>query len=229
MYFVYNIQNCIFENNNYYMIEHYDLSYPVYKRLREMILRKELKPGEKLLQEKLAAELGVSRTPLLKALQMLEYDYLVESIPRRGMYVKDYTVEEMIEIYEVREGIECIAIRLTTERINQTELKKLKAIWAPFIGQENIDEKAYRLADEKFHALLLEYSKNQILKKTYNRSVVAAVIIQMGLQRAPKETLIEHLEMIAAIEAGNAEKAELAMRNQLRKSKNKIAENFNKE
>ena len=211
------------------MIEHYDLSYPVYKRLREMILRKKLKPGEKLLQEKLAAELGVSRTPLLKALQMLEYDYLVESIPRRGMYVKDYTVEEMIEIYEVREGIECIAIRLTTERINQTELRKLKAIWAPFIGQENIDEKAYRLADEKFHALLLEYSKNQILKKTYNRSVVAAVIIQMGLQRAPKETLIEHLDMIAAIEAGNAEKAELAMRNQLRKSKNKIASNFNKE
>jgi DNA-binding GntR family transcriptional regulator len=211
------------------MIEHHDLSYPVYKKLKEMILRKKLKPGEKLLQDKLASELGVSRTPLLKALQMLEYDYLVESIPRRGMYVKDYTVEEMIEIYEVREGIESMAIRLTTERINQTELKKLKAIWAPFIGQENIDEKAYRLADEKFHALLLDCSKNQILKKTYNRSVVAAVIIQMGLQRPPKETLIEHLEMIAAIEEGNAEKAELAMRNQLRKSKNEIAVNFNKE
>ena len=77
MNFVYKIQNAIFVKN-FAMIEHSDLSLPVYEKLKEMILNYELKPGEKLLQEKLAKQLGVSRTPLLKAMQMLEYDFLVE-------------------------------------------------------------------------------------------------------------------------------------------------------
>ena len=99
------------------MIIHSDLSYPVYKKIREMILKNELKPGEKLLQEKLAEQLGVSRTPLLKALQMLEHELLVESIPRRGMYVKKLSVDEMNEIYEVREAFECMAVKLTIRKL----------------------------------------------------------------------------------------------------------------
>ena len=103
------------------MIQHSDLSIPVYEKLKEMILTNELKPGEKLLQEKLAVQLGVSRTPLLKAMQMLEFDFLVESIPRRGMFVKKLSVEDMREIYEVREGIESVAVSLVVNRIDENQ------------------------------------------------------------------------------------------------------------
>jgi DNA-binding GntR family transcriptional regulator len=207
------------------MIQHSDLSIPVYNKLKEMIIENELKPGEKLLQEKLAARLGVSRTPLLKALQMLEYDFLVESIPRRGMFVKKLSAEEMRDIYDVREGIETVAVRLVSERINEKQLRQLKNIWKPFVNNAHIDKEKYRKADDGFHALLLEFSANKMLQKLYTHSLLQARVEQIGLMRAPEETLPEHLSILNAIEAGNAELAEKELKNHLRKSKKLIGVN----
>ncbi|MEO0733057.1 MAG: GntR family transcriptional regulator, partial [Bacteroidota bacterium] len=68
-------------------MEHVELGERVYLAVKKMILDQELKPGQKLVQEKLAERLGVSRSPLLKALQRFEAELLVTSIPRRGMLV----------------------------------------------------------------------------------------------------------------------------------------------
>lgn len=211
------------------MIQHSDLSIPVYEKLKEMILANELKPGEKLLQEKLATRLGVSRTPLLKALQMLEYEFLVESIPRRGMFVKKLSIDEMRDIYEVREGIETVAVRLVSERITEKQLRRLKNIWKPFINKQEIDYEKYRKADDSFHALLLELSKNKILQKIYSHSLVQLRVEQMGLMRPPKQTLPEHLAILEAIEKSDAEQAVRELRNHLHKSKALIEENFKNE
>ena len=208
------------------MIQHSDLSIPVYNKLKEMILENELKPGEKLLQEKLAARLGVSRTPLLKALQMLEYDFLVESIPRRGMFVKKLSIEEMRDIYDVREGIETVAVRLVAERINEKQLRQLKNTWKPFENATPIHVEKYRKADDHFHALLLEFSGNKILQKIYSHSLVQLRVEQMGLMRTPEETISEHLAILNAIENGDAELAVQELRNHLQKSKALIQENF---
>ena len=209
------------------MIQHSDLSIPVYEKLKEMILTNELRPGEKLLQEKLAVQLGVSRTPLLKAMQMLEFDFLVESIPRRGMFVKKLSVEDMREIYEVREGIESVAVSLVVDRITKHQLAQLKEVWKPFTGQKPINREEYQKADERFHALLLEFSGNKILKKTYTSSLIQARIVQMGLMRPPEETLPEHLQLVQAIDERDRDKADKVLKNHLRKSKELIENNFN--
>lgn len=211
------------------MIQHSDLSIPVYNKLKEMILENELKPGEKLLQEKLAARLGVSRTPLLKALQMLEYDFLVESIPRRGMFVKKLTADEIRDIYDVREGIETVAIRLVAERRDEKQLRQLKTIWKPFSEGGPIDIEKYRKTDDRFHALLLEFSGNKILQKIYSHSLVQFRVQQMGLMRPPEETISEHLAILNAIEKGDAGLAMHELRNHLQKSKALIQKNFKPE
>lgn len=208
-------------------IEHSDLSVPVYEKIKEMILNNELQPGEKLLQEKLAAQLGVSRTPLMKALQMLEYDLLVESVPRRGMFVKQLKIQEMMEIYDVREGIESVAVRLVIERASDGQVNKLRKIWEPFIDVDQIDRTAYQKSDDKFHALLLEFSGNKILSKTYTNSLLQARVVQMGIMRSPEETLPEHLALTKAILERNFEKADKEIKNHLRKSKASIKKNFN--
>lgn len=210
------------------MIQHSDLSLPVYEELKQMILTNQLKPGEKLLQEKLAAQLGVSRTPLLKAMQMLEFDYLVESIPRRGMFVKKLTVHEMRDIYDVREGIETVAVRLVIERAGENQLKKLENIWNRFTGKKGINREQYQKADDEFHALLLEFSGNKILEKTYRNSFLQARIVQMGIMRAPEETLQEHLDLVAAIVKRDVDKADEVIKNHLRRSKALIETNFKK-
>ena len=225
--FVFKIQNTTFAPQFFsVMIQHSDLSLPVYEELKEMILTNQLKPGEKLLQEKLAMQLGVSRTPLLKAMQMLEFDYLVESVPRRGMFVKKLTLREMHDIYDVREGIETVAVRLVIERATQKQTSQLQNIWKPFVGQKKINTEKYQKADDKFHALLLEFSGNKILEKTYRNSFLQARIVQMGIMRPPAETLSEHLDLVNAITAGDTQKADDAIKKHLRRSKASIETNF---
>lgn len=93
----------------------YDLSQPIYLKLKEMISNGELKQGEKIAQEKIAEKLGVSRTPLMKALLALENEYLVESIPRRGIYLRSLD-QKNIDIYTCREAIEGMAARLLVDK-----------------------------------------------------------------------------------------------------------------
>jgi DNA-binding GntR family transcriptional regulator len=224
--FEFKIQSAIF-TKTFPMIQHKDISYLVYEKLKEMIHRNELKPGEKLLQEKLAASLGVSRTPLLKALQMLEYDFLVERIPRRGTYVKKLTLDEMQDIYDVREGIETVAVRSAVRRINKKQLQQLINIWKPFEKDSPIDADKYRKADDRFHALLLEFSGNRMLQKIYSHSMIQMRVEQMGLMRPPEETLKEHLAIIKAMEMRRADLAVKELKNHVQKSKMLIRKHFN--
>ncbi len=200
-------------------IEHSSLSKPIYNSLKTMILEKELKPGEKLVQEKLAAQLGVSRTPLMQALQMLENELLVESVPRRGMFVRNFSVDEMIDIYYCRESIECMAVRLVTLRADQKDIKALHQLFQPFLDIEGaIDAEKYQKVDEKFHNMLVKLSQNPVLKKMSKMSQILTLVHSLGLLRPPEETLMEHLQIIEAMENGNFQQAELRMKNHIKLS-----------
>ncbi|GAL66744.1 GntR family transcriptional regulator [Jejuia pallidilutea] len=202
------------------MIEHTDLSQPIYKRLKEMIRNGELKQGEKLVQEKIADQLGVSRTPLMKALLALENEYLVESIPRKGMYLRVLNYKEIIDIYVCREALEGMAARvLANNKDNISVVKKLKACFIPFVGQNKIDEQEYAEADEKFHSLLIKLTGNAPLDNIYFFSNIHDKVVGHGLIRPPDETLEEHFEIINAIASGNADEAEKLTRAHINKSK----------
>ncbi len=204
-------------------VKYYDLSYQVYQRIKEMILSNQFKPGEKLLQEKIAAELGVSRTPLHKAFQMLENEYLVESIPRRGMFVKKIDLKQIKDAFECREAIEGIAARRVATQIQAKDLKALKKIFEPFTAdRDNIDEEAYRKADREFHNLILHLSGNEILIKMDVTSNVLVRTYTQGLVRNPSETLDEHIGIIQAIELGDGDMAEKRIREHSRKSNREL-------
>lgn len=188
-----------------------------------MILSNQFKPGEKLLQEKIAAELGVSRTPLHKAFQMLENEYLVESIPRRGMFVKKIDLKQIKDAFECREAIEGIAARRVATQIQAKDLKALKKIFEPFTAdRDNIDEEAYRKADREFHNLILHLSGNEILIKMDVTSNVLVRTYTQGLVRNPSETLDEHIGIIQAIELGDGDMAEKRIREHSRKSNREL-------
>ena len=90
---------------------HENLDRKVYRELKSMIVDRKLKPGDKILQEKISQEFGVSRTPLMCALKKLEQEKLVQAIPRRGFYVRRFTKEEVLEAFELREILEGLAAR----------------------------------------------------------------------------------------------------------------------
>ena len=205
-------------------INHSDLSKPVYDKLKAMILSNELQSGQKIIQEKLASELGVSRTPLNKALQLLEFENLVESIPRRGVYVKEIDMNEMVEVFDCREGLEAVAARLAAGKQDPSIGIKLKKIFAPFITKkEKISSDKYRLADELFHYELINSSGNQLLRRLYRFDNMSDKIIHMGLVRPPEETLNEHLKIIEAICRNEPEIAANEAIKHIRKSRDLLA------
>ena len=201
-----------------FQIKYGDLSYPIYQKLKSMILSNELHPGQKILQEKIAKQLGVSRTPLLKALQMLEYEFLVESIPRRGIFVKEIDTQELIDAFECREALEGIAARRAAENADEETVKKLSEIFKPFENQKDIDIGQYEQADINFHDTLIKSSNNSILQKLELVGNFLLRTYTKGLVRSPEITLSEHLQIIGEIKAGNPESAEQLARNHLQKS-----------
>ncbi|WP_298532825.1 GntR family transcriptional regulator [uncultured Algibacter sp.] len=201
------------------MIEYQNLNEPVYLKVKEMIISGELKQGEKIVQEKIAEALGVSRTPLMRALLALENEYLVESIPRRGMFVRSLGQKEIFDIYVCREALEGMAARLLALSSDKTAVKELRDCFSCFLSQKEIDLQVYAKADEKFHSLLIKLTGNLPLDKIYFFGNIHEKVISRGLLRPPEETLGEHAKIIDAIEKGNADNAEKFAREHIEKSR----------
>ena len=96
----------------------------VYARLRDLIISNELRGGQKLVDRDLAETLGVSRTPVREALGRLAVMGLVEARSRRGYYVRQYTAEQMSDLYEFRKILEVNAARLAAQHASPAHLQE---------------------------------------------------------------------------------------------------------
>lgn len=210
-------------------IQHQDLSYEVYKRLKAMILAREFEPGHKLKQEHIAVMLGVSRMPLHKAFQMLENEMLVENLPRRGFYVTKIDNKQLIDAFECREALEGVAARRVAANTKKEDVAYLRSLFKPFIGKKNIDVKKYIEADQEFHNSILKMSGNQVLRRFEILSNITLRTYRGGLIRLPEDTLGEHLGIIDAIEKGDSELAENLIREHSKKTCKVLAKHLEKE
>jgi DNA-binding GntR family transcriptional regulator len=114
---------------------HENLDHQVYLIVRQMITDRKLVPGEKIPQERLAKELGISRTPLVNALKFLEKEKLVEAKPRRGFFVRAFTRDEAVSIFELREVLEGLAARRAAASLTEKKKKSCAASSASFLKQ----------------------------------------------------------------------------------------------
>lgn len=199
-------------------MEHIGLVDSIYLKIKQMIFNQELKPGQKLLQEKLSAELGVSRSPFLKALQRLEAEFLVENLPRRGMYVKVMSREEIIDTFQCRSVLEGLSARLAAKNISSSEVTELENLFVEFVDQDEIDQKEYAKSDRAFHKRLMDIGGNKIVKKLELINNIHLQAFQVGLLKPPKETLTDHFGIINALKAKNGRQAELLMREHIESS-----------
>ncbi len=184
-----------------------ELGIKAYEKVKALIKSKKLKPGQKIVQEKLAKELGISRTPLRSGLQMLEAESLIESIPRRGVIVKEFSDEEILEIYDCRIAMESMAVRLFTSRASQTQIDGLYNLFNPFIDLAIIPLDDYQKADSVFHDTLIKQCGNRFLFNLFQKGNLLNCIDLIGLIRHPEETINEHLSIINAINDRDADKA----------------------
>ena len=202
---------------------HENLDQKAYSIIKEMIIERKLLPGEKIPQEKLARELGISRTPLVNALKFLAQEKLVESIPRRGYFVRLFSKDEMAYIFELREVLEGLAARRAAAKITDSQIKKLNEFFGQFVAQTEIsDLKAYAQEDRQFHNFVIEVGAKEFLKSILQTTNIISFSYQVlsseGLIRPPDETIQEHLAVIKAIGNRDSEAAEKLMRQHFKKS-----------
>ena len=214
--------------------EHENLDQKAYEIVKNMITERQILPGEKIPQEKLAQELGISRTPLVSALKFLEHEKLVESKPRRGYFVRLFSKQEMVSIFELREVLEGLAAKRAAANITDREIEILKEFFKDFAESTNItDFRAYAREDRRFHNFITEIGAKEFLKsilQTYNFITASYQYLSSeGLVRPPNETIEEHLAVIKAIGTRDPEAAEELMRRHLNKTIAHLKQDIEKE
>lgn len=200
-------------------IQYNNLDGLVYNKVKEMILKKQLKPGEQIIQEELAKKLGVSRTPLRRALSQLAKEHLVKVMPRGGTYVKEFSKEEMVTIFEMREVLEGLACRRATQVVKKEQLEYFKNLYEK--AMESItdpDWRIYQRADVKFHFFVIETSGVKLLEDIVKTFHILSNSFTPGLIRPPKETFPEHMAIIDALARRDPDAAESLMREHLKKT-----------
>ena len=206
---------------------HENLDFKVYRELKSMIVDRKLKPGDKILQEKISREFGVSRTPLMCALKKLEQEKLVQAVPRRGFYVRRFTKEEVLEAFELREILEGLAARRAAHIISPAQAEKLRGFFKDADPSDSAHSiKRYAEEDRRFHQYLVELGGFDLLNdilENYNIITVSYRIdVMEGLVRHPRETLPEHHALIDAVASGKPDQAEKLARQHFNRSRQQL-------
>ena len=216
--------------NNNKLIESPNLRDRVYEILKRSIVFQEILPGEKIDEEAIAQQLGVSRTPIRETLCRLENEGIVKVVPRRGAFVVKHSREKITEILMVREVLEGFAARLAVDHLDGKSIEKMKLLFEDFSGT-NIRERSrdYTQADLEFHNLIITASHNNLLiniMNTLNDHVQMLRIQTVSHEGRMEQSLVEHFKIIQAMEQKDHSSAEYLMREHIRKMRESALSNF---
>jgi DNA-binding GntR family transcriptional regulator len=172
--------------------------------LLQRIVSGELKPGERLVETRIAHELGTSQAPVREALRDLELLHVVESEPFRGARVRGFGEAELIEVYPVRAVLEELAAKLATKRLNGDVSMLEREVEAMRAAAKQNDISALVQHDIAFHRLIVEAAGNEILEQCWKSLGVEGriTITLYGTDVEPSEAAELHVPLLEAIRSG---------------------------
>lgn len=197
--------------------------------LRNRVVEGEIPAASKLSEPELAKHYQVSRSTLRDALSRLEGCRLLERKPNVGYRVVSLSVEQLLEVFYLRESLEGMACRLAAQNIQPSQLQKLDALLSRHASDDQIRSgEAYIQAehDWDFHFCIVQASGNQMLIKLLCEELYYLVRMyryQFGMQGARvKRALGEHSHIVQAIRDGDGELAEILMRRHIAASRQNL-------
>ena len=183
----------------------------VQRELERMVLAGELAVGEKLNEFALASRLGVSRGPVREAVRALAETGLVRLEKNRGVFVREVSVVEADEIYEVRAVFDRTAGRKLAASIQPEQLAELRALVTRMDAAAGRDDhEAYHAANLRFHDSLVEFAGNSKLLQMYRRLVNELSLFRRHILSGPrrlKKSTLEHKKILSLIASGDVEAA----------------------
>jgi phosphonate utilization transcriptional regulator len=176
--------------------------------IEQLILRGELGIGQRINESELAVRFGTSRGPVREALRALEEARLVRSEKNRGVFVREISVAEADEIYDIREALDELIGQRVAERATPEELLQLAAVVEEMGGTQDIEE--YHALNLKFHDLLVKLAGNARLTESYRLLTKGLLLFRLrGLQDGGGFAVsnTEHKAVVAAIVARDGARA----------------------
>lgn len=203
-------------------------------RIRAKIMSGEIPIGAPLRQADLAAQFGISRTPVREALRQLQTGGLIEVVPNRGAVVRVPVPWEVREAYEVRAELESLAARRAVDRLDDATIAQLRSVNQAMYerslaaAEGEAPKQRAGSANDQFHGLIYEASGNTRLTRmlveindAFPRNVSALVLRENSRHR--EENFREHEELIDAFVAGDHDRAADLMRGHVRRAGEHLA------
>ena len=206
------------------------LGQQAYQEIRRRILSLHYAPGARLQVDEIAQDLAVSPSPVKEALKLLEAEGLVEIRARRGTMVRQFTAQDVVDVYEMREFIEggaavkAIATSAVTPGVLDELRHAIAQLEAVTVEEGFSDVEEGVRADWAFHTRIVALTGNRMLAECHDRLLGHTIIIRnfsMYTRRA-QATLVEHRAILAALEAGDAPRALAATSYHLHSTRNAL-------
>jgi DNA-binding GntR family transcriptional regulator len=204
-----------------------NLSARVYNQIKNLILCNEIMPGQKLHHQQLSERLGVSRTPVREALTRLVQEGYVSFLPNRGFTCKEIRMQEAEELYELREALEAFAVEKAIANLTDAALARLRAKMNSY-GRDvqNRFTRERLVFDQDVHLAIAELAGNETLMSTLNHVFERIVLKRRtdGLYDPARGLAAhqEHLQVLAAIERRDADKAVAVLRSHIQAGKKNV-------
>lgn len=181
----------------------------LYEQLKEMAVLYTIRPGERVNELELAEKFDVSRTPLREALNRLVAENLLNFVPNRGFFVRELHRQDIFDLFELRRSIEASAVQLAVERADIKDMRALRKFWKDVMKNKAAQAPASQLVarDEEFHVRLVALSgNNEMVRSLYAINARIHFVRWVDLEQRGHDSFAEHLDILDAIEARDAQR-----------------------
>jgi len=190
----------------------YSLRGRVFHRLREDILSGKYKEHDELKEVAIGEELGVSRTPVREAFRQLELEGLIQIVPNKGAYVTGITEKDVRDIYMIRSLLEGLCARWATEHITPEQMAEMEEniFLSKFHAEKGHYEQLAQL-DNRFHEIMYEACNSKMLEhplRDFHEYVLRVRKRTLSDKNRGTKSNEEHEQIMEAIKAGDAQRAE---------------------
>jgi DNA-binding GntR family transcriptional regulator len=197
----------------------------VYRQLRDLIIRHELEPGGRIALARVAEQLEVSLTPLREALMRLEQEGFVTHHVNRGFFVAELTAPEAVELFQMREALECYALTLSVPRLTDADVEDVARAAEAYSRVLDHPDRDRFLEDKGLHLRFAALAGNRTLL-TALEQVLDRTIMKLRVEELPRDrgpaAHAEHLRVVDAMRARDLPRATEELRAHVRTSRSYI-------
>jgi len=203
------------------------LSQQIANSMKEEILSGKYPPGVRIRQEDIAEQFGASRSPVREALRILEAEGLINLVAHTGAWISHLSLAECEEMYQLRERIEPLLLRLSIAHISESAIKELQSLSEKMEATKDVE--TFLKLDREFHLLSYSGAETVLVGDMVNRlwnttQHYRRAYSQMMAASSFKPAHYEHHLLLTAIKKGDAEDAERILFGHIRRTRLELAQ-----